>query len=245
MPEAELNTPSIRDNDRGLDSAAMPNWWRVSVSLQGLWKGLAESDPRRACIDNLLYEHLSAKVRMEQSTWFADVIQTLRLEKNVGGAVRRYFEAFVFLCRSALDCEACFINDLCQLGLSERVVDFGSVKKALVSRHKYKKLLSALARETDNAKGTWFWHFNLLRNSDTHRTVSASAVVYCVGRIPEYCKHDKYFLLEDPRDRKSFGKNADFGVGAYTANVLAKTAAAIEAAEGVLADYLKKGTVAP
>ncbi len=245
MTNADMKTPSIRDNDIELLAVDTPNQWRVHRFLLDRARGLAEKDPLRMRLSGLLYEHLSAKVRIEQSMWFANVIETLRLEQNVGGAVRRHFESFVFLCRSALDCEAYFINDLCEVGLTESQVHFLRLKDALKSRQDLLALLTVLDKDTGMSQGTWFWHFTKLRNSATHRTVSGSAVVHCVGGVPEYRKHDRYFVLEDPEDSKSFGKNPKFGVGAYAADVLAKTFDVIETAEGILAEYLERGVVQP
>ena len=245
MTDADMKTPSIRDNDTELLAVDTPNQWRVHRFLLDREKGLAEKDPLRMRLSGLLYEHLSAKVRIEQSMWFANVIESLRLEQNVGGAVRRYFESFVFLCRSALDCEAYFINDLCGVGLTEGHVNFVRLKEALKQRPDLATLLAVLEQDTSASPCSWFWHFSKLRNSATHRTVSGSATVFCVGGVPEYRRHDRYFVLTNPEDRMSYGKDAKFGVGAYSDGVLAKTFDVIESAEGVLAEYLENGVVAP
>jgi hypothetical protein len=223
----------------------MPNWWQVHTRLLEGKGGLGETDPRRERFEGLLYEHISPKVRIEQSKWFTDVVKSLRLEQNVVAAVRRYFEAFVFLCRSALDCEAYFINDLCGVGLTEGHVNFVRLKEVLKQRPDLATLLAVLEQDTSASPCSWFWHFSKLRNSATHRTVSGSAIVLCVGGVPEYRRHDRYFVLANPEDRMSFGKDAKFGVGAYTDGVLAKTFDVIESAEGVLAEYLESGVIAP
>lgn len=225
-------------NDVDLMEDSMPHWWAVHQVLRN-WKEEHELDLEKAPrVEDLLYDHISPKVRLEQCRYFADAVEELRQEGNAGAAVRRYVEAFVFLCRSSLDCEAYFLNAALGLELEDFDCNVFAVQTALRTNDEFAGVHDAFSRGTDSGHGTWFWHLNRLRNVATHRMVSASANVLRVGSGPTHPTADLFFLPDDPEERRGFSGSPILGCGAYTSRVLGKSLAFVEDVEKELLSCL-------
>lgn len=218
------------------------HWWQLHNFLLNEKKKIEASNNDKAKIDNILYQSITVKIRIQYSHHFATEILRFRLNDKSGDVIRRNFEAFLFFIRSVLDCLAQLITDLCNLRLDDREVNIIKVKDKLSKYKNLATLYSFLKSEINNASGTWFWHLNKLRNLVTHRSVIPMVQHVYIG-MPIPARDDLRFTLENPEDIKSLTDKPEFGLGFYAENKFNKVYEIIEKVCEILHDELNKRNI--
>lgn len=213
-------------------------WCRLHARLQAESQSLSEIiGPRKDRLDALLFAHCSVKIRLEYSHWFASEVLKERL--NDGDAARRNFEAFLFFVRSALDCEAFFVNMLCMLELREDIVDVERVRIQTEKRPALRELWAELNSSLDTS---WYDHLNDLRRRATHRSVTGTCKFLHIGS-PSPVLPDHYFVPPHPDSPGKFVQSRELGVGVYAEEKFDEVYSLVEKLEGTLMRCVDDGRV--
>jgi len=160
----------------------------------------------------------------------------------MGDVTRRDFEGWLFFAKSALDCEAGFVNELLELGVEERLVNISWVAAGLDST-KWPELRAATALEIgDGNTATWFRHFNGLRRMATHReVVGTGSFLYIGEQGPDF--PDDTFVSPDPSHPRVFRHEEKWGAGTYVRRHQQYVERTVEAMETALGFYIAQGRV--
>ena len=218
------------------------NWWTLHNYLLEQKNQLQKSGGSCDKIDCILFSSCTVKIRIEYSHYFASEVLHLRMDDEAGDECRRDFEAWLFFIRSAIDCLAHFINDICNLGISDKDVSALSLMPVIAENQDLKDLYSLLCSNIDNSEGAWFWHLNQLRNQVTHRSVVRLVQFAYIGSTaPE--RDDLHFTLEDPRDLGSFVNKPELGVGQYAEDKFDKVYTLVEETYGLFDFNISKGNI--
>jgi hypothetical protein len=228
---------SVREWRRG----DIPAWHDVHDFIYGTCPKCQSDYTERMW--QLLGSHGSTKVRIEYAESFKWRVLNGRLATGPDDTSRRDFEAWLFFARSALDCGAMFINELCGLALNEWKTNIFTVTDVIVNADKWPELEAALCTHVGHPTRTpWLAHMNDLRRLSSHRqVVSTSKFLYIGSQGPEL--PDELFVSPTPSVRGGHIHAREWGIGEYVTDKQAKVVAAIEGMERVFLFYLQTGKV--
>lgn len=213
-----------------LDRKDLPAWFDVRDAM-------LKRFPRT----ELDYCHMTVRIRLEYARSFATRVLASRADRDARRTARRDFEAWLFFARSALDCEATFANELCQLGLAAKSVDICKVRDAAKKSRFWPELANVLCSHIGTqATQTWFGHFNALRCAVTHREV-VSFTIFGYAGSPGPALPDYLFVPADPIRSREARHERELGVGEYSQDKQALVEACIADVESVLLGYLSQG----
>jgi hypothetical protein len=232
--------PAITSTITEFDATRLPQWWAVhSLLLQACPSCQSDYTDR---MRSLVSRHQSVKIRLQYSASLLAELMLYRKHSAMGDVVRRDFEGWLFFAKSALDCEAGFVNELLRLGVDEwRVSIIWAAAELDVT--KWPELATAARREIgDDNTETWFRHFNKLRRSATHReVVGTGSFVYIGTKGPDF--PDETFVSPDPSQPRVFKHEEKWGAGAYAQTCQQSVEQTVEAMEASLASYITRGRV--
>ena len=106
---------NIVDEVSRLESTDLPAWFTVEDAIKK--RPSPAGTVGKSRMESLVFYHMSVKIRLECARSFLKRVLAARKQRSALMTARRDFEAWLFFARSALDCEAMFVNELCQVGL--------------------------------------------------------------------------------------------------------------------------------
>jgi hypothetical protein len=222
------------------DATRLPKWWVVHSMLLQAWPECQSDYTDRTW--SLLSRHQSVKIRLQYSASLLTELVLCRKQPAMGDVTRRDFEGWLFFAKSALDCEAGFVNELLELGVEERLVNISWVAAGLDST-KWPELRAATVLEIgDGNTATWFRHFNGLRRMATHReVVGTGSFLYIGEQGPDF--PDDTFVSPDPSYPRVFRHEEKWGAGTYVQRHQQYVERTVEAMETALGFYIAQGRV--
>jgi hypothetical protein len=234
------STPATPVGVMEFGESRLPKWWTLHAML--LKECPVSQSDYSDRMWSLLSRHQSVKIRLQYAASFSAEMVQYRRYSGAGDLVRRDFEAWLFFAKSALDCEAGFVNEFLRLGIPEREVDISRITNSR-DLSKWPELAAALRREVgDRNATTWFRHFNELRRMSTHReVVPTGGFIYIGSQGPDF--EDDSFVCPDPTHPRVFKHEQQWGVGVYAETGQQAAERTAESTEAALASYVTRGIV--
>ena len=212
--------------------------WTEATRL--LCAALSHAPPEhRRRLHALQNAHLSVRIRLEQSLWFGEHVVRLRSGHKEAVERTRCFDAFLFFAWSALDCEACYAHELCELkGRSDQVYIMSISGRKSVDEREWPELKRVLDAHQGS---TWFRLFHQLRTVATHRSVAPTGGF--LGHWPSLRGVlDINFVPVDPENPiTTFKPRAELGLGTVVEKSYHGVCGLVGELEIVLLDYVLKG----
>lgn len=217
-----------------------PTWYAVRDAMQEKFPRAQSKYTTR--MDSLVLYHLTVRIRLEYARSFVTRVLASRADRDARRTARRDFEAWLFFARSALDCEAVFANELCQLGPAAESVDIRKVEVAAKKSGNWPELADVLRRHIGTqTTQTWFGHFNELRRAVTHREVVPLTIFGHAGSVGPTLP-DFLFVPANPVRPREVREEREWGIGQYSKDKQTLVEACIADVESVLLGYLGQGT---
>jgi hypothetical protein len=232
--------PTILSPISEFDATRMPQWWAVHTLLLQACPDCQSDYTNRMW--SLLSRHQSVKIRLQYSASLLAELMLYRKHPAMGDVRRRDFEGWLFFAKSAMDCEAGFVNELLRLKISEHLVSIGWVATSLDTTVWPELKAAVLPEVGDTNTATWFRHFNGLRRTATHReVVGTGSFLYIGAEGPDF--PDDTFVSPDLSHPRAFRHEERWGAGSYGQTHQQHVERTVEAMEAVLASYLTRGLV--